>query len=178
MAAGGAYHFYTTERRRQESLRFSSENALARTIEDFAEDDIRYWQVDLYFYRLGAIGTNAESLVAEQRQIPLRETALRNAHQIIQEILKGPTGEGARILPEEGWLRQLYLLEDGTVVVDLSRECSELMLGGVTRELAALRSITWSLRRNLPEICAVQFVVEGKRQPTFAGHISLLEPFM
>ncbi len=176
--AGGAYYFYARERQRQADLQTRPAGALEGTTEKTSEEGTLQWRVELYFYRPGAVGSGNQLLIPEPRDIPLRETSVLNARQIVQEVLKGPQRKGPRIFPEQGWLRQLYLLEDGTAVVDLSRECSELLSSGITTELAALRSLTRSLRGNLPEIRAVQFVIEGRRQPTLAGHISLLEPFM
>ena len=177
-AAGGAYYFYARERQRQADLHSPPAGALEAATEQASQESAPQWAVELHFYRPGAKGSGNQLLVAERRDIPLRETPLRNARQIVQEVLKGPVQKGVRIFPEKGWLRQLYLLENGTAVVDLSQECSQLLSSGITTELAAIRSLTRSLRGNLPEIRAVQFVIEGKRQATLAGHISLLEPFM
>jgi hypothetical protein len=71
----------------------------------------------------------------------------------------------------------LYLLPDGTGVVDLSSDTVAQIGGGVTSELAFVRSVTRSLIENIEAIEAVQFLVEGAEQETLAGHISIAQPF-
>jgi hypothetical protein len=44
--------------------------------------------------------------------------------------------------------------------------------------MAAIRSITQSLRINLPQVKRVKFLIEGQERPTFGGHVSIREPFM
>ena len=85
---------------------------------------------------------------------------------------------GVPIFSDQASLRQVYLLENGTAVVDFSREATQLLVGGVLAELSALHSIIRSLTENVMEIKRVKFLVEGRESPTFAGHISIQQPFM
>ena len=92
--------------------------------------------------------------------------------------MKGPSQAEFQIFAPEARLRQVFLLEDGTALVDLSRQIVHPLLGGVAVELSALYSITRSLKVNIPEISRARFLVEGQERPTLAGHVSIRVPFM
>jgi hypothetical protein len=121
---------------------------------------------------------NAEVLIWETRSIFRTDDIILTARQIIHEVLKGPSDGEFQIFAPEARLRQVFLLEDGTALVDLSRQVVHPLLGGIAVELSALYSVTRSLRENIESISRVRFLVEGQERPTLAGHVSIREPFM
>ena len=62
-------------------------------------------------------------------------------------------------------------------VVDLSADVIHSLAGGITSELALIRSVTRSLRANVLPVKQVRFLVDGKARETLAGHISIAQPF-
>ena len=178
VALGTIYYLYSLERRHQLEVRETDRRDLdveSSVLEERSTGDVK---VMLYFYRPGAIAVGSDLLLAEERSIFETEDVILNARQIVNEIIKGPQDEAAQVLSAQARLRQIYLLNDGTAVVDLSKESSDQLPGGMTSELAVLYSITRSLIENITEIKRVKFLVEGQDQPTFAGHVSIREPFM
>ena len=191
MVVLSAYFMFIRERERQrelEELASEQVDTESSVIEDQSRGERT---VILYFYKAGKVKMDSELLRSEEREIhDVAETVLM-ARQIINELIKGSPDEVIaeeelnqeewfptwRTIPRETELRQLYLLEDGTAVVDFSKQGLEHLAGGITAELTFIQSITRSLRGNLPEIERVRFVVEGKQQPTLAGHISIAEAF-
>lgn len=121
---------------------------------------------------------DAEVLIRETRSIFRTDDIILTARQIIHEVLKGPSDEDFQIFAPDARLRQVFLLEDGTALVDLSRQVVHPLLGGVAVELSALYSVTRSLKENIERIRRVRFLVEGRERPTLAGHVSIREPFM
>ena len=121
---------------------------------------------------------DSEALISETRSIFRTDDIILTARQIIHEVMKGPSQEELQIFAPQARLRQVFLLEDGTALVDLSRQTIHPLLGGVTVELSALYSITHSLKENIKEISRTRFLVEGQERPTLAGHVSIREPFM
>ena len=121
---------------------------------------------------------DSEEWIAESRSIFRTNDIILTARQIIHEVMKGPSEEEFQIFSPEARLRQVFLIEDGTALVDLSRQIVHPLLGGVAVELSALYSITHSLKKNIEEIHSVRFLVEGLERPTLAGHVSIREPFM
>ena len=116
--------------------------------------------------------------ISETRSIFRTDDITLSARQIIHEVMKGPSQEELQIFAPEARLRQVFLLEDGIALVDLSRQIVHPLLGGVAVELSALYSITRSLMENIEEIGQARFLVEGQERPTLAGHVSIREPFM
>ncbi len=121
---------------------------------------------------------DSEALISETRSIFRTDDVILTARQIIHEVMKGPNQEELQIFAPEAQLRQVFLLENGTALVDLSRQTIHPLLGGVAVELSALYSITHSLKENIQEISQTRFLVEGQERPTLAGHVSIREPFM
>lgn len=119
-----------------------------------------------------------EVSISENRSIFRTDDIVLTARQIVHEVMKGPSTEELQIFAPEARLRQIFILEDGTAMVDLSRHAIHPLLGGVAVELAALYSITHSLKKTIEEISRVIFLVNGQEQPTLNGHVSIRKPFM
>ncbi|HXK59445.1 MAG TPA: GerMN domain-containing protein, partial [Acidobacteriota bacterium] len=124
-------------------------------------------------YNRGRVDPKDGFLIAEERQIYETENKVLQARQIVNEVLKTRP-----LFGEEAELRQIYLLEDGTAVVDVSEQTASQLAGGITSEMAAILSITRSLQANIPEISKVRFLIGGRQAETFAGHVSIMQPFM
>ena len=56
-------------------------------------------------------------------------------------------------------------------MVDLSEEAVNLLPGGIDSEVMAVESIRRTLLENVPEFKSVKFLIDGKEERTFAGHI-------
>mgnify|MGYP001188071378 FL=1 len=174
----GTYYLYIQERQHQKDMR-----ELARH-QFYVESDVLSSQgeanlhVTLYFPQLDWTGSSPLALVEESRPIFQTKDTVLVMHQIINELMKGPIEGEASIFSEQAALRQIYLLEDGTAIVDFSQEATQLLVGGVLVEFATLYSIVRSLIENVEEIKRVKFLVEGRESATFAGHISIQQPFM
>ncbi len=174
-----AYSLYAVERQHQEALREAEQNRLDVEANALEAQSSGQLSVQLYFYQPGVMAPYPDLLISEKRSIFLTEDIILNARQIIHEVIKGPTvREGLQIFSEGARLRQVYLLEDGTALVDLSQEVIYPMIGGVAAELSALYSITRSLTENIQEIKRIRFLIEGQERVTLAGHVSIREPFM
>ena len=174
-----AYSLYTVERQHQEALREAEQNRLDVEASALEAQSSGQLSVQLYFYQPGVMAPYPDLLISEKRSIFLTDDIILNARQIVHEVIKGPTVlEGLQIFSEAAKLRQVYLLEDGTALVDLSQEVIYPLIGGVAAELSALYSITRSLTENIEEIKRIRFLIEGQERATLAGHVSIREPFM
>lgn len=72
---------------------------------------------------------------------------------------------------------QVFLLEDGTAIVDLERRTSSHLQGSVASELGLLRAIARTLTVNLESVERVRFILGGQEMETLAGHVSLATVF-
>ncbi|MBI4444581.1 MAG: GerMN domain-containing protein [Acidobacteria bacterium] len=168
---------YYQERSHQMELRRASESKMDVDSSVLQAQSSGLLKVQLYFYKSGSQPSEEGFLVPEERSVFKTGDVQLDARQVVNELLKG-SNDHPRLFPEQAKLRQIYLLEEGTAVVDLSREASEQLAGGISAELAAIYSIVRSLSVNLSQVKRVKFIIEGREQPTFAGHVSLYEPFM
>jgi len=131
--------------------------------------DLNQQVVTLYFP-----DEQAMHVVPEQREVnkdkPIEET-------IVEELMKGPKTPGLvpTTIPEEAKLLSVEI-KDKIAYVNFSRELVEKHVGGSTGEMMTILPIVNSLTE-LPEIEKVQFLVEGEKTKTLAGHITFDEPF-
>ena len=131
----------------------------------------------LYFHVAAPPRSNKLLLRTEVRSLFESDDPLVMARQIIGEVLRG-SSDRLNVFGPSSRLRQLFLLQDGTAVVDLSAETAQQLSGGALAEYWALRSLSRSLTANIEAVQRVKFLVEGQDRPTFAGHVSIREPFM
>gem|GEM_PF-400430 len=127
-------------------------------------------EVTLYFME---VTDTAFLATAEGRLVHQSEVTAEN---LMEELMKGPESEHlSRAIPEEVELRGVSLSE-GVAYVDLSAEVMEVHLGAEA-EAVLVHSIVWTLVQ-LPEVDAVQILVEGEVVETIAGHVSIDRPFV
>ena len=138
----------------------------------------REMRVRVFFCAPGATVPGEGFLVSEERTVLQTGEPVFNARQIVDELIQGPEEEGAPIFRQDATIRQIFVLEDRTAVVDISRKTAESLAGGIRMELCAIHSITRSLVENLEEIDQVRFLVGGKQELTLSGHVSIGEPFL
>ena len=138
----------------------------------------REMRVRVFFCAPGATAPGEGFLVSEDRTVLQTGEPVFNARQIVDELIQGPEVEGVPIFRQDATIRQIFVLEDKTAVVDISRKTAESLAGGIRMELCAIHSITRSLVENLEEIDQVRFLVGGKPELTLSGHVSIGEPFL
>ena len=136
--------------------------------------------VVLYF---GSV--DGTSLAAERRPVECGDSAVENCRQALKELIVGSKGGLTPILPSNVQVRGVYLLENGELVVDFSRELiseharfssaeiESLMVQGVVNTLAqpALQG-----KSDAP-VQRVRFLFEGSPPyEAFPAHVDLNEP--
>jgi spore germination protein GerM len=123
-------------------------------------------------------GQEGERLVPEERTIFLTGTLSSQVKQAVSELLLGPAaeeGEAEPAFPARTRLLAVFLLADGTAVVDLGNEATGIPHGSAA-ELAAVYAIVNTVAYNFPGIERVQILVEGQEAATLAGHVDLSRP--
>lgn len=115
-------------------------------------------------------------VVPEKREITVKDDK-SIAQIVIEELMKGPTVPGltATSIPKDAKLLSAEV-KDGIAYVNFSKELIENHVGGSTGEMMTIVPIVNSLTE-LPGINKVQFLVEGKKEQTLAGHVIFDEPF-
>jgi len=173
LATGGiGYYLYRLERQRQTELTESSHQNLNAEASALSKGASPSLSVKLHLYNPGRVDPKSDFLYVQERSIFETDDKVLKARQIVNEVLKSRP-----LFSDKATLRQIYLLDDGTAIVDLSDQAAKELTGGITSEMAAVLSITRSLRANIQEIKQVRFLVGGQQTDTFAGHVSIQQPF-
>lgn len=112
--------------------------------------------------------------------VPLRKNILRHVNmadqikQVIDYLTIPPqNGKGLPIWPTNTYVREVYLIRDATVVVDLDgRFLTELSVG-CTREEFMVYSLVNSILVNFAPYDKVRVLVDGEPRETLLGHIDI-----
>ena len=182
-----SYFLFVSERERQLAVDDVGSEPLDVESTALEEQNLGETEVRVYLYRAGAVNPDSGFLGSTSRTVFETDDEQLMARQVVLEVLKSrqlgisqdpATGAAqSRPYPDRARLRSLYILEDGTAVVDLSSDVVEGLPGGITSELAIIRSITRSLRANIQPVTQVRFLVDGEARETLAGHVSIAHPF-
>ena len=117
-------------------------------------------------------------LGAEERRLPIAQSAEERAAQVARALLKGPSQPGhVAPLGEGVELATLYLSGDGVVYLDLAAEqMATPPVSGSRGELLVVYSFVNSILTNVPEASGVVMLWNGSQRPTFAGHVDTTRP--
>lgn len=162
----------------QEPLSLMLSEATVPLPESSDPDAITTRRVQLYF-------ANAASTVlqSETRRIRFSEYTVENCRQVVEALIEGPRESLTPILPPATKIRGIYLLSDGELVVDFSRDLEAGQIRSATAEFLMVQGIVASITqpaiagRRGPAVERVRFLFEGSpSQDTFPSHIDLSEP--
>lgn len=116
---------------------------------------------------------NAEYLGREERTVD--KGAEPYEAILLNELIKGPQAQNLmKTVPPETKLMDIRVV-DGTAFVNFSREFQTKHWGGSTGELLTIYSVVNTLTE-VPGIEQVQFLVEGDKMESLAGHMDIQEP--
>ncbi len=117
-------------------------------------------------------------LVPEERDIVSALSTVREAEEVVAELIKGSKMGLVSSLPAETKLVQLFITKEGVAYVDFSEDLVEKHPSGSTAEISTVYSIVNSLAYNFKSIKKVFILVDGEERETLSGHISLDHPFL
>jgi germination protein M len=116
---------------------------------------------------------NAEYLQREVRTVKKGSEPVE--FLLITELLKGPQESGMiKTLPPEAKLLDVRVAE-GTAFINFSRELQTRHWGGSAGELLTVYSVVNTITE-LPTVQRVQFLIEGDKMESLAGHMDTQEP--
>ena len=122
------------------------------------------------------VSEDGRALVEREHDMPLDSDTLARARFIAEQQLAEPPVPLMSPFPAGTRLRAIYLTDGGTAFVDLSPEVTQAHPGGSLDELFTVYALVNALTMNLPEILAVQILIEGQEVNTLAGHVDLRRP--
>ena len=125
---------------------------------------------------LFSISDDGMRLVGFGRRLQRRAEPAAQARVVVQAQLAEPPAPLLSPIPPGTRLRAVYLTERGDAFVDLTEEVMLGHSGGSLEELFTVYAIVNAVTTNLPEINAVQILVNGREVDTLVGHVDLQRP--
>lgn len=108
-------------------------------------------------------------------QLPLTGEPGPDATLLLSRYFQGSPCEELVSPYEEGTqLRAVFILEEGTAVVDLSGRAAAG--GGGAMETLRIYGVVNTLAANFSRVRSVRFLVDGREIETLLGHVDLLRP--
>ena len=124
------------------------------------------------------------SLMSESADIALSNSTVVNCRTLVERLIEGPRSlDRLPIIPASVTLRGIYLLEQGELVIDLSREIAQDLPDGALAEGLFVYSIIGTVTQQSAAgeegpVRSVRFLFEGAPQDRFPKHIDASAPIM
>lgn len=109
-------------------------------------------------------------------EVPFGETPAEQAKRIVEAQVQPPPEGVVSAIPAGTKVRAVYLSPRGEAYIDLTADAVRGHTGGSLDEALAVFALVNALTVNLPDITAVQILVDGKEVDTLAGHLDLRHP--
>ena len=118
-----------------------------------------------------------EGIVARRQQLFNHPDQVQNMKQVVNLLsITPPEKDGLPIWPDNTQIRELYLLGNGTIVVDFDQRFVSSISAGTTTEEFMVYSLVNSLLENFPTYTKVRILIDGKIRETFLGHVDIEFP--
>jgi hypothetical protein len=119
---------------------------------------------------------SGDVLIPVEQDVPYAAAPTDQARRIVErQLAAAPAGQVSPI-PAGTTLRALFLTGRGEAYVDVSRDIVTGHPGGSLQEVLTIYAIVNALTVNLPDITAVQVLVDGHEVDTLVGHLDLRHP--
>ena len=118
----------------------------------------------------------SDSVVAEYRDVVVKDHPVDQVRAIYRELIAGPTGNRLTAFPDGAELLNTYWTVRGTLYLDWNRTLISGFRGGSGKERQLLASIVRTAADNLPQVQRVAILVEGSPVETIGGHYDTLQP--
>lgn len=146
-------------------------SAGANGSEAAAAGDVRTIQATMFY--LDSSGTR---LAPAGRDVPYGATTTEQALRLVEAQVAAPPAGFVSPIPEGTTVRHVFLSDRNEAYVDLGGGIVQNHPGGSLNEALTVYAIVNALTTNLPEIDAVQLLIEGREVDTLRGHIDLRAP--
>ena len=126
--------------------------------------------VTLFFADQGGDG-----LVREGREIDASDDLTESVDAVVEELISGPVGDHASVLPYNTQVRQVQVQGD-LAQVDFGRELVDGLPAGSSAEMTAVYAVVDTIAVNFPQIKKVRITIDGESVATLKGHLDLRNP--
>lgn len=136
------------------------------TSADFPPRPVRLWYE-----------SSAQRLAPEIRELALPTVDGEALKPLLQALLEKTDQDDPRPVPDGIEVRAVYLLPEGTAIVDLGGPLfAEGWKTGSDAEVMLAYSVVQTATDNLPSVKQVQILINGQPADTLGGHLSIEHP--
>lgn len=122
------------------------------------------------------VSPDGAELVPVVRDVALAPTPAEQARRIVEAQVQPPAEGMFSAIPKGTTVRGVFLGAHGEAYVDLSPEVRTGHGGGTMNETLAVFAVVNAITSNLPDVSAVQILIDGKEVDSLAGHVDLRQP--
>ena len=119
---------------------------------------------------------DGSQLRAVSREVPFGATREEQAREIVAAQVQAPPAGQVSAIPAGTVVRTVFLTDTGQAYVDLGGTFATEHMGGSLNEALAVYAIVNALTTSLPDVLAVQILIDGKEVDTLGGHLDLRFP--
>ena len=118
-----------------------------------------------------------DALVPVERTIFINTEFENQIKQAVDQLTIAPDPMDAiSIWPSTTYIRELYLLESGLLVIDFDGSFLRQLPAGATKEILMVYSLVHTVLNNFEEINSVYLLIDGRVSETFLGQIDIERP--
>lgn len=125
---------------------------------------------------LFVVADDGSELVPVSREVLYGATPAEQARRIVEAQVEKPADGKISPIPAGTTVRAVFLARGGEAYVDLGGTIVSGHPGGSLNEALTVYAIVNAVTINLPDVTAVQILIEGKEVDTLAGHLDLRAP--
>jgi spore germination protein GerM len=114
-----------------------------------------------------------DNIAPVQVELPLSADPAQRAKQVLEELISSPPTPEQRTLPADVTILGLYVLPDGTAIVDFSDALVTQIPSGISSETMIIDSIARTLDTNVSSLHRLKILIHGQEVETLAGHVDL-----
>jgi hypothetical protein len=122
------------------------------------------------------VSEDGTGLIETSRTVAFGATPVEQARRLVEAQVAAPPNGLSSAIPAGTTVRAVYLTEAHEAYVDLGGAIVSGHTGGSLNEALSVYAIVNAVIANLPNITAVQILVEGKEIDSLAGHVDLRAP--
>jgi len=122
------------------------------------------------------VSDDGSRLVSVRGSALYGETPVDQARHIVEAQVQPPPRGQRSAIPAGTTVRTVFLTADGHAFVDLGGAIVSGHSGGSRDEALSVYAIVNAVTVNLPNVSAVQILVNGRQVDTLAGHLDLRHP--
>jgi len=122
------------------------------------------------------VSDDGGSLMSKTREVPYGATTAEQIRRIVEAQVQVPLDGAPTAIPSGTTVRGVFIGAHNEAFVDLGGSIRSGHSGGSLNEALAVYAIINAVTVNIPDVTAVQILIDGRQVDTLVGHIDLRYP--